>query len=84
MPLPQKAYEYLDYAVVAFKPSGGWVHYYDFVHADKDEDPIKKVEAKVAEKLQTLGVNFEMPFERVVRTTGPRWYQIVDDIRVLP
>lgn len=84
MPLPEKAYKYLDYAMLALKPTGGWVHYYDFEHAEKGENPIEKVEARVAEKLQNLGVNFETPFGRVVRTTGPRWYQIVVDIRILP
>ena len=82
MPLPELAYEYLDYALAALKPNGGWIHYYDFTHADKEESPIKKIEAKVSEKLQNLGVDFEIPFSRVVRTTGPNWYQIVVDISV--
>jgi len=43
MPLPEKAYEYLDYALMALKPRGGWVHYYDFVHAGKGENPVEKV-----------------------------------------
>ena len=82
MPLPELAYEYLDYAFAALKPNGGWIHYYDFAHADKEESPIEKVEAKVSRKLQSLGIDFEMPFSRVVRTTGPNWYQIVVDILV--
>ena len=84
MPLPEKAYKYLDYAVLTLKPMGGWIHYYDFEHAEKGENPIEKVEARVAKKLRNFGVSFEMPFRRVVRTTGPRWYQIVVDIRILP
>ena len=83
MPLPEKAYEYLDYAVLTLKSAGGWIHYYDFEHAEKGENPIEKVEARVAKKLQNFGVSFEAPFGRVVRTTGPRWYQIVVDIRIL-
>ncbi|MDO8125254.1 MAG: class I SAM-dependent methyltransferase family protein [Candidatus Hermodarchaeota archaeon] len=84
MPLPEKAYKYLDYAVLTLKPTGGWIHYYDFEHSDKGENPIEKVESRVAKKLQNFGVSFEMPFRRVVRTTGPRWYQIAVDIRILP
>jgi len=84
MPLPEKAYKYLDYAVLTLKPTGGWIHYYDFEHSDKGENPIEKVESRVAKKLQNFGVSFKMPFRRVVRTTGPRWYQIVVDIRILP
>jgi len=82
MPLPEKAFEYLDFAVLALKPGIGWVHYYDFVRALKDENPVEKVKAKVAEKLERLGVSFSVPFGRVVRSTGPNWYQVVLDVRI--
>ncbi|MEA2090722.1 MAG: class I SAM-dependent methyltransferase family protein [Thermoproteota archaeon] len=82
MPLPEKAYAYLNCAVLALKSEGGWVHYYDFEHAEKNENPVHKVKMKVSEKLQSLGVDFEIPFSRVVRTTGPNWYQIVLDLRI--
>jgi tRNA (guanine37-N1)-methyltransferase len=84
MPLPEKAYEYLDSAVLALKPTGGWISYYDFEHAGKDENPVEKIKRKVSEKLVSLNVNFEVPFGRVVRTTGPNWYQVVIDIEVFP
>ena len=82
MPLPEKAFEYLDFALLALKPKGGWVHYYDSVHALKDDDPVEKLQVKVAEKLEGLGVGFSVPFGRVVRSTGPNWYQIVLDLRI--
>jgi tRNA (guanine37-N1)-methyltransferase len=82
MPLPEKAYEYLDYALLALKPTGGRIHYYDFEHAKKGENPIEKIESKVSEKLQMLGVNFEVMLGRIARTTGPNWYQVVLDIQV--
>jgi len=82
MPLPERAYEYLDYALLALKPAGGWIHYYDFEHAKKPENSIEKVKAKVMEKLQKLNVNFEVPFHRVVRGVGPNWFQVVLDIKV--
>ena len=81
MPLPKKAFEYLPHAVSALKEAGGWIHYYDFEHAKKNENLVK-VKVKVAEKLQSLGVTFTIPFDRVVRTTGPNWHQIVLDIKV--
>jgi len=81
MPLPEKAYEYLDCAVFALKPSGGWIHYYDFEHASRNEDPLEKVKARVAEKMREMGVGFEVPFGRVVRSTGPNWYQVVLDVQ---
>jgi tRNA (guanine37-N1)-methyltransferase len=80
MPLPEKAYEYLDSALFALKPSGGWIHYYDFVHAGKDEEPVEKVRDKVAANLSELKMNYDVPFGRVVRATGPNWYQVVLDI----
>jgi tRNA (guanine37-N1)-methyltransferase len=82
MPLPEKAFEYLYYALLALKQSGGWVHYYDFEHAEKDENPVEKVKLKVKGKLESSSVNFRIPFGRVVRTTGPNWYQIVLDIAI--
>jgi len=83
MPLPEKAFEYLSYALLALKKSGGWIHYYDFEHAKKNENPIVKVKLKVTEKLGSLDTAFEIPFGRVVRTTGPNWYQIVLDIKTM-
>ena len=82
MPLPEKAFEYLLSAVSALKVSGGWVHYYDFEHAEKTENPVEKAKLKVTEKLSSLNVAFGCPFSRVVRTTGPNWYQVVLDIHV--
>ena len=82
MPLPERAYEYLDYALLALKPIGGWIHYYAFEHAKKAENPIEKVEAEVSEKIQKLGVSFQVEYGRIVRPIGPRWYQVVLDINV--
>ena len=82
MPLPGKAYEYLEYAKSALRPGGGWIHYYEFEHASKGEDAIEKVKDKVSEKLSHFCSKFEIRSARIVRTTGPRWYQIVLDISI--
>ena len=82
MPLPEKALEYLPYALSALKEQGGWIHYYDFQHAVGNEDPAEKTRAKVAEKLDSLSVGYSFAFSRVVRRTGPNWYQTVIDIYV--
>jgi tRNA (guanine37-N1)-methyltransferase len=82
MPLPEKAYEYLDYALMALKPNGGWIHYYDFVHAGKGENPVEKMRDKVTAKLSESSVKFEVSFGRVVRATGPYWFQVVVDVFV--
>lgn len=82
MPLPEKAYEYLGYAVMALKGAGGMIHYYDFEHARKGEDPLVKAANRVSERLLGLGINFNISFARVVRTVGPRWHQVVLDILI--
>ncbi len=81
MPLPEKAYGYLTSALSVIRNSGGWIHYYGFEHA-KDDNPIEKEKSKIAEKLQRLRVNYELPFGRIVRQTGPHWYQIALDINI--
>ena len=82
MPLPEKAFDCLPCAVSALKTSGGWIHYYDFEHVGKNEDPDEKVQRRVAERLHRLDVAFEPPSCRVVRSIGPNWRQLVLDIRV--
>jgi tRNA (guanine37-N1)-methyltransferase len=82
MPLPEKALEYLPCAVLALKPSGGWIHLYDFQHATGNEDPVEKTKLKVAQKLGNLVVSYRFASSRVVRSTGPNWYQTVLDIQI--
>lgn len=82
MPLPERAFEYLPYALLTLKKAGGWIHYYDFEYAKTKENPIQKARLKVAEKLESLGVVLKIPFGRVVRTTGPNWYQVSLDIKI--
>jgi tRNA (guanine37-N1)-methyltransferase len=84
MPLPEKALEYLPYALLALKESAGWIHYYDFIHAAKGEDPVEKVKIRVRQRLRNLDVVFEVPFGRTVRKTGPHWYQVVLDVKTRP
>jgi tRNA (guanine37-N1)-methyltransferase len=84
MPLPAKSLEYLPYALLALKERGGWVHYYGFEHAAKCEDAVDKARVKVSEKLLDICDSFEIPFGRVVRATGPNWYQVVLDVKAKP
>jgi tRNA (guanine37-N1)-methyltransferase len=82
MPLPEKALEYLPAALSALKKSGGWIHYYDFQHAAGKENPTEQTERKVAEKLDSLGIKYQFTCSRIIRSTGPNWYQTVLDIQV--
>jgi tRNA (guanine37-N1)-methyltransferase len=82
MPLPEKALDYLPFALSALKKTGGWIHFYDFQHAPGKEDPKEKTKLKVAQKLDALGVGYRFENIRVMRPTGPNWYQTVADIEV--
>jgi len=82
MPLPEKAYEYLNSAIKALKPSGGWIHFYDSTHADKRDYAIPQIITKVSERLENLKVDFKIPNSRIVRTVGPNWYQLALDIMI--
>jgi tRNA (guanine37-N1)-methyltransferase len=81
MPLPEKAYEYIEAALLALKSGGGIIHYHDFEHSAKGENAIEKTRKRVSEKLETLGVNFDILSSRIVRATGPNWHQIALDIQ---
>jgi tRNA (guanine37-N1)-methyltransferase len=82
MPLPERALEYLPCSLLALKETGGWVHYYDFEHSRRRADVVDKVKRKVAQKLADTRVGFSVPFGRVVRSTGPNWYQVALDIAI--
>ena len=82
MPLPERALDYLDCAVEALKPEGGWIHYYSFEHGKKRDEVIGKSKEKVSEKLRNLKVCFEFDEGRIVRETGPNWHQVALDIKV--
>jgi tRNA (guanine37-N1)-methyltransferase len=82
MPLPEKALEYLPYSLLALKKSGGWVHYYDFQHAKGEENPVDKTKKKLTQRLNELGAKYCFTNSRVIRRTGPNWYQTVIDIKV--
>ncbi|MCW4031649.1 MAG: class I SAM-dependent methyltransferase family protein [Candidatus Bathyarchaeota archaeon] len=83
MPLPEKALEYSSYALRALKVSGGWIHYYTFEHATKTESPAEKAKSKVVKKLCALGVDFEASLVRFVRSTGPNWFQLAVDVKIM-
>ena len=80
MPLPARAIAYLDAAIVALKPKLGNIHVYDFVHAEKTENPLQKTLDKIAPKLSQFDLSVIRKDMRIVRTIGPNWYQTVVDL----
>src|SRR5919199_2063973 len=80
MPLPEKAKEFVDFAVMALKQNGGMVHYFAHVKA-----PSKKLaldNAALDVKYAFVNHDYKIVSTRVVREVGPRLYQTVSDIIV--
>jgi len=81
MPLPELAYEYFEKAIKALKDEGV-IHVYDFVSTECKGDATAGVAEKYISKSRELGVSASVIFSRVVRSVGPRKYQVVLDIYV--
>jgi len=78
MPLPEKAKEYLDHAIMAVK-NKGTIHYFTHLHADSKKESLN---ACAEELVNSMNVRYELLTSRVVREVGPRFYQVVADVRV--
>lgn len=78
MPLPEKAKEYLECAVIALK-SKGMIHYFTHVHSDTKKDAHNVC---VEELSELMKAKYELLGTRVVREVGPRFYQVVADVMV--
>lgn len=78
MPLPERAKEYLDYAIIALKEKGV-IHYFTHVHSDSSNDAHAVCREELA---QFMKVKYEISNTRIVREVGPRFYQMVADVTV--
>lgn len=83
MPLPEKALEHLPAAVAALKDQG-WIHVYVHVGARGQREAIEKAKRLVSQRLEAYARWFWFKGARVVRTVGPREYQVVVDVYVEP
>jgi tRNA (guanine37-N1)-methyltransferase len=80
MPLPEKAKEFVDFAVMALKEKGGMIHYFAHIKA-----PSKKLvldNAALDVKYAFVNHDHKIVSTRVVREVGPHLYQTVSDIIV--
>ncbi|KER07081.1 tRNA -dimethyltransferase protein [Marine Group I thaumarchaeote SCGC AAA799-E16] len=78
MLLPERSDEFLESAINTTK-SGGIIHYYSHIHADKKSDAGKLSEEHY---LQVTPVKSEILGSKIVRPVGPRYYQTVVDVRI--
>jgi len=82
MPLPSLVLEHMPYALQGLRRGRGYIHAYLHVHAAKGENPIRKAVDRVTGRIAELGARARSLGARVVRTVGPRWYQVVVDVYV--
>ena len=78
MLLPERSDEFLKSAINATK-SGGIIHYYSHIHADKKSDASKLSEEHY---LQVSPIKSEILSSKIVRPVGPRYYQTVVDVKI--
>ena len=78
MLLPERSDEFLKSAIDATK-SGGIIHYYSHIHADKKSDAGKLSEEHY---LQVSPIKSEILSSKIVRPVGPRYYQTVVDVKI--
>lgn len=81
MPLPELAYEYFDDAALSLKRTGV-IHVYEFANAETKGDAILKALNKFLRKCEAMNVGAEVLGSRVVRSVGPRYYQVVLDLQI--
>lgn len=81
MPLPEKAHEFIDEAVLSLYNGTGIIHYFSHVAAKNKKDVIQEVEKDNELKFKNYLIDlFNIT---VVREVGPRIYQVVSDIKVI-
>ena len=81
MPLPEKALEHLPAAVAALEKRG-WIHVYLHVKAGRPREAIERAKSMVLGRLSAMTTSTVIEETRVVRSVGPREYQVVVDARV--
>ena len=82
MPLPEKNLEYLPSALKALKRGGGTIHYQAFVRVGGRLNPLDAAKSGLEDRLEELGARYSLEFGRVIRSVGPRRYQVALDVSI--
>ncbi|AFZ70253.1 putative methyltransferase [Caldisphaera lagunensis DSM 15908] len=81
MPLPEKALEYIKYAISAINKKG-FIHIYLHINSKKDEDYLNLAENISKEELNKYNITYKIINSKEVRPVGPRLYQVVLDVYI--
>jgi len=81
MPLPEKARDFVDAAIITLADNKGIVHYFSHVGADNKKIAIRN---GIKDTSKSFGkYNHKIRNIRVVREVGPRFYQVVSDVEII-
>jgi len=81
MPLPEKARDFVDAAIISLADHKGIVHYFSHVGADNKKIAIRN---GIKDTSKSFGkYNHKIRNIRVVREVGPRFYQVVSDVEII-
>ena len=80
MPLPEKAFEYVDVSINCLKSTGGYLHFFSHVKSDTKSTVIGDSEKYIHTLFSNY--NYKIKHTQIVRAVGPRIYQTVTDIFV--
>ena len=80
MPLPEKAFEFIDISVNCIKPSGGYMHFFSHIKSDTKSKAVGDSENHVHSLFSNY--DYQIKHTQIVRAVGPRVYQTVTDIYI--
>ncbi len=78
MPLPEKAFEFIDLSINCLKPSGGYLHFFSHVKSNSKSQVQMDSENNVHKLFSKY--NYQIQHTQIVRDVSPRIYQVVTDI----
>jgi tRNA (guanine37-N1)-methyltransferase len=78
MPLPEKAFEFIDVSVKCLKPLGGYLHFFSHIKSDTRSKVIGDSENYIHSLFSNY--DYQIKHTQIVRAVGPRIYQTVTDI----
>ena len=80
MPLPERAKEFIDVAILALKNGCGFIHF--FLHVRAASQKLALITAEVETRGCFSKFNYSIKCIRVVREVGPKFYQVVSDVAI--
>jgi tRNA (guanine37-N1)-methyltransferase len=78
MPLPEKAFEFIEISAKCLKPSGGYLHFFSHIKSDTKPKAVADSENYVHSLFSDY--DYQIKHTQIVRAVGPRVYQTVTDI----